>query len=82
MNTERLLIHRISELIRSIRNTWLKEHPFTVPIATSSLINEKDTLSLGGNKSFFYFARSRINQKQKWGFYVRIYKWKSILWRL
>lgn len=82
MNIERLLINRISELIRNIGNTWLEKHPFAIPIAPSSLKNIKDTLNPSGNKCLFYFIRSITNQKQKWGFYVRIYNWRSILWRV
>lgn len=82
MNIKRLLINRISELIRNIGNTWLEEQPFPIPIAPSSLINKKDTLNPSGKKCLFCFVRSKINQKEKWGFYVRLYNWRSILWRI
>jgi hypothetical protein len=85
MNIERLLINRISELIRNIGNTWLEENPFPIPIAPFSLLNKKDTLNPSGHKCLFCFYGFKINKKQKhqkWGVYVRLYDWKTILWRL
>lgn len=82
MNIERLLVNKISELIRDIEYPWLEDNLLTFSIAPFSQINIRDTLDPSGNKCLFCFARSTTNQKQKWGFYVRIYNWRSILWRL
>lgn len=82
MNIERLLVNKISELIRYIKYPWLEDNLLTFYIAPFSQITRKDTLNPPGNKCLFCFARSTTNQKQKWGFYVRIYYWRSILWRI
>lgn len=73
------LLTKLSSLFYG-RDLGLKLYPVT--IAPFSLINRKDTLYLCGDKCLFCFMQSIINTKQKWGFYARIYNWKSILWRI
>lgn len=69
-------------LIHNNKNDWFGDNISFLSFAPLSLLNKKDTLHLWGNKCLFYLARSTIHQKQKWGSYVRIYRWKSILWSI
>lgn len=73
------LLTKLSTLFYG-RHKGLKLYPVT--IAPFSLINRKDTLHHCGNKCLFCFMQSITIKKQKWGFYARIYNWRSILWRL
>lgn len=82
MNTRRLLINPISELIHNNANDWFGDNLSRFSIAPLSQITKEDTHSPKGLQCLFCFSRSTTNQKQKWGFYVRIYRWRSILWRL